>query len=52
MENGIYLDVYAVVDGKRYPLKTISYSTLAQELVKTLMDGFEKAIAKKDEQQT
>ena len=44
MENGVYLEVFAMVDGRRVNLKTISYKDLAQLAVKSVLDGLEEAV--------
>lgn len=48
MENGVYLEVFAMVDGRRINLKTISYKDLAQITVKAVLDGLEEAVEFKE----
>ena len=49
MENGIYIEAFAVVDGKRVHLKTVSYKYLANKMVENMLDGLEKIVTVEDE---
>ena len=42
--DGIYMDLYAAIDGINIPLKTLSMKDASNILVSGLMDGVEKLI--------
>lgn len=44
IENGIYIDVFVVKDGLRYPLKTLDMGDVSKILVDNLMNGIEEIV--------
>lgn len=43
-DDGVYIQLFAVKDGKRYDLKVITLKELSTVLTNGLMDGLEKVI--------
>ena len=44
MENGIYLEIFVMKNGKRYNVKTISLTHLSTTLTNGMMDAMEELI--------
>ena len=44
MKDGIYFEVFAMKDGKRYNAKIISVEEVSKILVNSVMDGLEKVL--------
>ena len=45
VEDGLYLEIFAVKDNKRYNIKVINIKDVASILTGSLMDGIEKLIS-------
>ena len=52
MENGIYIEVFAVVDGKRINCKILPIKDVSNILVNALMDGIERVAQPTEDKQT
>ena len=44
MENGIYLEIFVMKNGKRYNIKTLSLKHFSDTLVNGIMDAIEELI--------
>lgn len=47
-EDGIYVDIFAIKDCKKYPLKTINMKDVSEILVNNLMNGIEEVMYETD----
>lgn len=48
MKDGIYFEIFAMKDGKRYNAKIINASEVSEIMVNSVMDGVEKVIQFED----
>lgn len=48
MKDGIYFEIFAMKDGKRYNAKIINASEVSKIMVSSVMDGVEKVIQFED----